>query len=320
MAELTKLVLGFAMEPHLVERIRREYPDLEVVVAATREELPEALHGAQALVGSKLTPELLAKAPDLGWFQTGGAGVDDVLFPALTEGSLILTTSSGVHADNIAEHILAMILGFARNFPHLLRSQVKREWDHFDGGVFEISGQTLAVIGLGHIGKALSWRADGLGMRVFGYRRRESDEIPQGVEKVYRGDQLHELLGLADHVAICLPHTPRTYQMFGADEFRAMKPSAYLYNIGRGPVIDQDALIDALKAGEIAGAGLDVTVPEPLPSDSPLWDMPNVVITAHTSGRTPRHWERGIEIVLANIGRYRRDEPLINLVDKLEGY
>lgn len=319
MANLTKLVIAFAMEPRFLERIRAAYPDLEVVICPERERLPEALPGAQALISWDLTPEMLASAPELRWFQYGGAGVDRILFPAMIESDIVITNNSGVHAPNIAEHLLAMMLAFARGLPETMRHQVAHEWQHPSRGFFEIGGQTLGVVGLGDIGQALAWRAHALGMRVLGVKRRPG-EPPQGVERVYPPEGLHALLREADHVAVCLPLTHRTRHLFGPSEYRAMRPSAYLYNIGRGPVIDHDALLTALRTGEIAGAGLDVTEPEPLPAGSPFWDLPNVLITNHTSGRSPRYWEHAIPILLENIGRFRRDKPMINVVDKVEGY
>jgi phosphoglycerate dehydrogenase-like enzyme len=143
---------------------------------------------------------------------------------------------------------------------------------------------------------------------------------PPGVERVTTLAELDQLLPEADHVALCLPLTPATRNLFDAARLARLRPSAYLYNVGRGELLDQPALIDALRAGRLAGAGLDVMTPEPLPPDSPLWELPNAVITSHVSGATPHYWERGIEILAENIARYRADEPLLNLVDVEEGY
>lgn len=318
MAELTRLVLGIDLDPAHVARIRDAYPDLDVVVCADPAELPTALVGAQALVSWQVPSEALAAAPALRWVHFAGTGVDSLLSPDLLARDLVVTNSSGVPAPNIAEHLLAMMLAFARGLPELMRYQVRHEWHH-PSRRFELGGQTLGIVGLGAIGEELAWRATALGMRVVALRRRPG-EPPRGVERVYPPEDLHALLAESDHVAICLPLTPRTRHLFGPAEFDAMRPDAYLYNIGRGAIVDQEALIAALQAGQIAGAGLDVTDPEPLPPDSPLWDMPNVLITCHTSGGTPRYWDRALEILLDNIGRYRRGEPLRNLVDQREGY
>ena len=321
MAELNKLVVGYRMPVNLVERIRSEYADLAVVVCTNHTELITALPGAQAMVGGRLFgPEVLANAPDLRWIHAAGTGIDAMLFPELVESEIVITNLSGVDAFNIPEHLLGMMLVFARDFLRLVRGQVGHRWMHGEVRVFELAGQTLGIVGLGDIGQGLAWRAKALGMRVVGLRRHNHREVPPGVDAVYTTDQLHELLKQADHVAICLPLTRRTRHLFGPAEFAVMKPTAYLYNVGRGLIVDQDALIVALQTGQIAGAGLDVVTPEPLPDDCPLWDFPNVFISGHNAVYSPFYAERGVEILLANIGRYRRDEPLINVVDQREGY
>lgn len=320
MATLTKVVLAINLDKDYVDRLRSTYPDVEIVVSTDRAQLPEVLSGAQLLIGGRLTADLLDRSPDLRWYHTPGAGVDGVLFPELVESDLLMTNNSGVHAPHMAEYLLGTMLSFVRGLPFLMRAQMRHEWgDRREFTIYELGRQTLAVIGLGDIGQALAWRAKAIGMQVIGSRRHVGDP-PRGVDRIYPPEALHELLAEADHVAITLPLTDETRGLFGAAEFAIMKPTAFIYNIGRGPIIDSDALIAALRGGEIAGAALDVTDPEPLPADSPLWDMPNVMITAHTSGGGPFYWERGIELLVSNIGRYINDEPMLNVVDKRAGY
>jgi len=319
-ATLTKVVLAINLDKDYVDRLRSTYPDVEIVVSTDRAQLPEVLSGAQLLIGGRLTADLLDRSPDLRWYHTPGAGVDGVLFPELVESDLLMTNNSGVHAPHMAEYLLGTMLSFVRGLPFLMRAQMRHEWgDRREFTIYELGRQTLAVIGLGDIGQALAWRAKAIGMQVIGSRRHVGDP-PRGVDRIYPPEALHELLAEADHVAITLPLTDETRGLFGAAEFAIMKPTAFIYNIGRGPIIDSDALIAALRGGEIAGAALDVTDPEPLPADSPLWDMPNVMITAHTSGGGPFYWERGIELLVSNIGRYINDEPMLNVVDKRAGY
>ena len=320
MATLTKVVLAINLDKDYVDRLRSTYPDVEIVVSTDRAQLPEVLSGAQLLIGGRLTADLLDRSPDLRWYHTPGAGVDGVLFPELVESDLLMTNNSGVHAPHMAEYLLGTMLSFVRGLPFLMRAQMRHEWgDRREFTIYELGRQTLAVIGLGDIGQALAWRAKAIGMQVIGSRRHVGDP-PRGVDRIYPPEALHELLAEADHVAITLPLTDETRGLFGAAEFAIMKPTAFIYNIGRGPIIDSDALIAALRGGEIAGAALDVTDPEPLSADSPLWDMPNVMITAHTSGGGPFYWERGIELLVSNIGRYINDEPMLNVVDKRAGY
>jgi D-2-hydroxyacid dehydrogenase (NADP+) len=321
LAELNKLVIDYRMRPHLVDRVRSTYPNIDVVVCPDRAELIAALPGAEVLVSGRFFDrDLLANAPDLRWIHTAGTGVDAMLFPEFVESDIVLTNLSGVDVYNIPEHLVGMMLVFARDFLRLVRGQVGHRWMHGELRVFELAGQTLGIVGLGSIGQGLARKANALGMRVVGIRRRPETDLPCGVDAVYAADQLHRLLAESDHVAICLPLTPSTRHLFGATEFAAMKATAYLYNIGRGEIVDQDALIAALRAGAIAGAGLDVVTPEPLPDESPLWDMPNVFITGHNAVYTPFYGERGIEVLLHNIECYLRDEPLTKVVDKRAGY
>jgi len=178
----------------------------------------------------------------------------------------------------------------------------------------------LLVVGLGDIGLALAARARAFGMITLGARRRLDQPHPAGFAEIAGVERLPELLPAADHVAICLPLTPRTRGLFDAAMLARLKPGAYLYNVGRGAIVDSAALASALLSGRVAGAGLDVTDPEPLPPDSPLWALDNVLITAHTAGATPRYWDRALEILLANVERFRQGEPLLNRVDPAEGY
>jgi D-2-hydroxyacid dehydrogenase (NADP+) len=319
--ELRTLLLRFPLEERLLERLRSRFPDVEVVAATSDDLFDRRLAEADAIVGWRVTAEEIAAAPRLKWVQTIGAGVEDVIVPELAARGIVLTNNSGVHAPNIAEHVLGLILAFARRLPHQIRGQVLHEWRDESGrrGLFELGGQMLLVVGLGDIGQALAKRANALGMRVIGVRRREL-ETPEGVERVVGLADLASVLAVADHVAICLPLTARTRGLFDAAVLDAMKPGAYLYNIGRGPIVDTEALIEGLRSGHVGGAGLDVTNPEPLPHDSPLWDMENVIVTSHTAGATPRYWDRAIVILESNIARFRAGDRLLNEVDLDAGY
>ncbi|CAL1240380.1 D-2-hydroxyacid dehydrogenase [Candidatus Methylocalor cossyra] len=321
---LRRLVIAFDLPSPWVARIEAEYPDLEVVLCADLERLPEVLPGAQALMAGwwpdpEQTRTVLRHGRQLAWIQTAGAGVDGMLTRELRQRNVVVTNMSGVHAHNIGEHVLAMMLAFARGLVQILPHRERREWWRPADGVFELRGQTLAVVGLGAIGQAVAQRAQALGMRVIGSRRNPTGPVP-GVVRVYGQDQLHAMLSDADHVAVCLPLTDATRGLFGAEAFAAMRPGAYFYNIGRGRTVDQDALVAALRSGRLGGAGLDVTDPEPLPPDSPLWELPNTLITCHSAGMTPHYWDRAIPLLLANIGRFRAGQPLLNVVDLQEGY
>lgn len=315
------LLIRFQLQDQHVQRLRDRFPDLDIVVAPNDDEFRQVLPRADAIVGWGVSSTEIAAAPNLRWIQTIGAGVENIIVPEMTERGIILTNNSGVHAPNISEHLMALILAFARRLPFLIRGQLVHEWRDTTGrqGAFELGGQTLLIVGLGDIGQALARRALAFGMNIVGVRRR-FDQTVDGVSEVHGFDALPRLLPESHHVAICLPLTPHTRGLFDRDALLRMRPGAFLYNIGRGPIVDTAALIEALQSGHLGGAGLDVTDPEPLPPDSPLWDMENVIVTSHTSGATPIYWDRAIVILESNIERFRDGAELLNVVDLAMGY
>lgn len=318
---LCKIVIAAPLPDEAVQHVQSTFPDVRIVRVEAEGllgELPEA----DAAVAWGLNAEELAVAPRLRWLQTIGAGVDGVLSPELLARDIVVTNNSGVHAHNMAEHVFALMLAFARRLPFLIRGQIAHDWRDEAGrqGTFELSAQTLLLVGLGDIALAAAQRASAFNMTVLGVRRRPEAPVPPHVSTVYGVDRLHDALPLADHVVVTLPLTPRTRRIIDAEAFAVMKTGAYFYNLGRGAVVDSDALVGALQRGAIAGAGLDVTDPEPLPLDSPLWDMENVIITAHTAGATPRYWQRALPILEENIARFVAGNPLVNVVDRSEGY
>ncbi len=317
---LKRLVVAVPLTAAHQDRLAARFPDLRMEMVA--EPSDEDLRDADALVSWQFDAAMLAAAPQLRWLQTGGAGVDNLPLRELAARGIVPTNMSGVHAINISEHVLAMMLAFARQLPRLLRAQTERQWrdDVTRDEVFELSGQTVLLIGLGDIGIAVGERAAAFGMRVLGVRRRAELPAPPGIDEMVPSERLEEALGWADHVVVSVPLTEGTRGAIGAAQLAAMKPGAYLYNVGRGPVVDTAALVEALASGRLGGAGLDVVDPEPLPPDSRLWGMENVVITAHTSGATPKYWDRAVEIIATNIERYQAGESLVNEVDLEAGY
>lgn len=314
-----RVVIGVELEAAQLQRIRDSFRNAEIVYVPDKDGLRDALSCADVLFGSlpreRLT-ELLPVAPRLRWIQTYSAGVNSVAFAALAERSILLTNASGAHGIQIAENILALMLGFAIRLPALVRAQAKREWiaREVDAEKFDLDGQTLLIAGLGGIGGALAKKAAALGLYVIGIRRRPASP-PEGVREMITAADLHAALGRADHVALCLPLTPETTDYLGEPQLRAMKPSGYVYNVGRGKSINRDALLLALREGWIAGAGLDVSDPEPLPQDDPLWERPNVVLTQHTSGGSPALDRRVTDIFIDNLRRFIDGSPLNNQVD-----
>ena len=304
-----------------LQRFKDALPEVAFVVSAEGK-LPAELERAQAAAISWQGPdidEVLCAAPQLKWLHQQGAGIDRIATPRLVASDVVLTNGSGNHAPNIAEHVMGLMLGFARGLPALFSAQHQRRWSSLCGhDVFELSGQTLAVVGFGSIGEAVAQRAAAFGMRVVGVRRSAvaDGQLPPGVAELVSSDRIDRAIEQADHVVIALPLTAETRGLFSTARFVAMKRGAYLYNVGRGAIVDHDALLVALRSGQLAGAGLDVTDPEPLPADSPLWLEPGVLITAHSSGLTPHSAERHAALLLENMQRYARGEPLRNVVDK----
>ena len=287
--------------------------------------LPRKIDRAQAAAISWTGPpidDILAAATGLQWLHQRGAGVDRISTPKLVASDLVLTNGSGNHAINISEHVLGLMLAFARQLPALVRAQADRQWQPPPtDSLFELSGQTLAVIGTGALGSAVAVRAAAFGMRVLGVRRSAvGAPLAPGFASMASLDAIDGTLREADHVVVTLPLTAETRGLFSTDRLEAMKPGAHLYNVGRGQVVDQDALLAALRSGHLKGAGLDVTEPEPLPAESPLWLEPGVIITAHSSGLTPRSYERYQALLLENMRRFEWGEALLNVVDKQLGY
>jgi phosphoglycerate dehydrogenase-like enzyme len=300
------------------ERIRAIAPHARLVITDKPEEI-EQMAGEVEIVAGHFSPECISLAPNLRWYQQWGAGVDWLLrHPEIAEREFLLTNASGVHAIPISEHILAFMLAFARSLPAAIRAQEQHDWIRTQP-IFELAGKTMLLVGIGAIGKRTAQIASALGVRVLGIRHNPSKNAP-GIERMVGQDELDSVLPEADFIVLTVPLTNETRGLIGASAFARMKTTAYLINIGRGGTIDEPALIQALQTSQIAGAGLDVFAAEPLPPDSPLWDMKNVIITPHYSGLTPHYQERAMELFLDNLQRYINQQPMRNVVDKKRGY
>jgi phosphoglycerate dehydrogenase-like enzyme len=262
---------------------------------------------------------VLPLAQRVKWIHALSAGVEGLLFPELIENPAPLTNGQGVYGPGLAEFAIAAMLFFTKNLRRLIRQQQAGRWEHFD--VAFLRGQVLGVVGYGGIGQETARLASGLGMRVVGTRRRtalaEDDSI---LERAFAPEHLHELLRLADYVLLATPLTPQTRGMLGEAEFNAMKSSAVIINVGRGPVIVEPALIAALDSQRIRGAALDVFDQEPLPAGHPFYDMENVLLSPHCADHTEGWIELAVKQFISNFERFRAGQPLENLVDKRAGY
>jgi len=318
------ILLGFADTPQsaaLREQVERVAPGYRVLVTHDDDVVRAHLDDIEIAAG-RMPREMMLSAPRLRWMQQWGAGADWLLrAPQAAEAAFVLTNASGVHAQPIGEHIMALLLALSRGLHRAMRAQAEGRWQRpeMTEGITELADQTMLLIGVGAIGQRTAQFAAAFGMRVVGVRRDPSAPA-EGVAEMHGPADLPDLLPEADAVVLTVPLTHETRHMIGEAQLCAMKRTAFLINIGRGGTIDEAALVRALQEGWIAGAGLDVFEREPLPEDSPLWKMENVIITAHYSGRTPRYEERASAIFLDNLARYLAGEPLRNVVDKARGY
>ncbi|HLK88559.1 MAG TPA: D-2-hydroxyacid dehydrogenase [Polyangia bacterium] len=316
---------GSADEAHFRKALAR-FEGRVAVTYAHGDDFARALPDAEVVVTGRLKDDALASAGRLRWLSSVAAGLDGVATPAVLARGVAVTNASGVHGPNIAEHLMAMILMFTRGFPALFRAQLARRWEHerkSRAGAFgELTGKTLLVLGLGRIGEALAARARPFGVRVVGVKHDPARRYDAGVgvDQVLPLGALDEALGGADHVCVTVPLTEATRHLIDAGRLARMRPGAFLYNVSRGAVVDQAALVEALRAGKLAGAGLDVFEEEPLPADSPLWELPNVILTPHVAGVTPLYYQRAAALFADNLERFLAARPLANQFDSARGY
>jgi phosphoglycerate dehydrogenase-like enzyme len=294
--------------------------------AADGTDFARALAGADVVVTAALSDDELARAPRLRWLSSVAAGLDEIITPALLARGIAITNASGVHGPNIAEHVLAMMLMFTRGMPKLFRAQLARRWDRDlksrSDGPGELTGKTLLIIGLGRIGEAIALRARPFGLRILALKRDPSSRHDDGVavDELLGMDALDDALPRADHVCVTVPLTGGTRHLMDAPRIARLRAGAYVYNVSRGAVIDEAALVAALRSGRLAGAGLDVFEEEPLPTTSPLWDLPNVILTPHVSGVTPLYYQRTAVLFAENLERFLSGRPLANRFDPARGY
>ena len=287
--------------------------------------LREAFDGAEVYCGFGIPREVFEMSDELRWVHSGAAGVGGSLFPEMRDSDVIFTNSAGTHGVPVAEHAVAMMFYFARALDQVeANRRAGRLWDRdriacSPSPVGELIDSVVCVVGYGGIGREVGRRAKGLGMRVWAVKRTVG-EVPEEVDRLFGSGALVEALAGSDYVVLTLPHTPETDQLIGVDELSAMKGGAVLINVSRGRIIDEAALIAALRSRALRGVGLDVFWEEPLPSSSPLWELDNVCITPHIGGVSPRFWERETELIIENARRYLAGAPMLNVVNKQAGY
>ena len=298
-----------------------EVEGLARVHYATEAELADALPGAEVLFlwdfWSSAVAGAWPRADRLRWVHIASAGVDRLLFPELVNSELVVTNSRGVFDEPMAEYVLGLVTCFAKDLHTTLRLQARRRWRHRE--TERVAGKHALVVGTGPIGRAIARRLSSAGMRISGIGRTGRDADPD-LGRVLPMDDLPEALAEADYVVLAAPLTDTTRGMLNATTFAAMKPTARLINVGRGPLVVQPDLVEALRDGRIAGAALDVFVDEPLPESSPLWELPNAIVSPHMSGDVVGWRDELAALFTDNLRRYREGRPLRNVVDKRLGY
>ncbi|MGD8544080.1 MAG: D-2-hydroxyacid dehydrogenase [Candidatus Bathyarchaeota archaeon] len=317
-----KILVSFDLPEVNIREIRSVSPEVQVRKESKDSALIDAVGEAEILFTGEANREMITAAPKLRWIHSWGAGVDRLLsIPEMARGSIILTNSSGIHSIQISEHVIGLMLIFTRKLKEFILFQNDGVWHVPDETYIfdELKGKTVGIIGLGSIGSEIAKKAKCFGMTVLAIRRTITAK-PTFVDELLPSYDLKRLLKESDFVVISAPLTSKTRGMIGAQEFANMKRTAYIINIARGEIIQQNELIAALKQKKIAGAGLDVFETEPLQPNSDLWHMKNVIITPHVAGETVHYYERTTKIFCENLRRYINKTPLINVVDKKAGY
>ena len=312
-----KIVLFNDLSPEEFQGIQSQVTGVQLINAQTEAQALQEIEQAAAFYGN-LTPAMFARAEKLAWVQAPVAGLEHFIFPALAESDVVLTNMAGIYSDVISDHALTYLLMFARGFHVYRHHQMDHVWQK-GAPVRHLAASVLGVVGLGGIGAEVARKGKALGMKVWGMEARDVG-IPEGVDVLLKPDDLDQVLEKSDFLVLCVPHTPDTVGLIGRRELALMPNSAYLINIGRGVLVSLDALVEALETGGIAGAGLDVFETEPLPSDHPLWQMRNVIITPHAAAASSYIRERHIEVLTENLKRFLQGHPLHNVVGKASWY
>lgn len=340
MSEKVEVLVTLPINDELVEEIKQTGEQVSVTVSPAREgkDVPGELWEKAEVLYTMFAVPKPVQAPNLRWVQSYLSGVEKLLEEPVfsEENEVVLTTLSGGNASQVAEYALTMMLALGHNLPQLFRLQIQQKWMQDKGRNYipaELRGSTVGVVGYGSIGRQVAHLVHAFGANVLATKRDlksledegyQAEDLgdPDGLlfTRLYPPQALRSMLGECDYVAVCVPLTRRTIGMIGTEQFKAMKPEAFLVDVSRGGVVDTDALVKALNDGELAGAALDVFSVEPLPEDHPLWQMPNVIITPHIAGFSPEYNQRANEVFVENLKRYLEGETLLNLVDPEQGY
>jgi phosphoglycerate dehydrogenase-like enzyme len=321
MSSLDEVVV-FHHKPHglsptdYVDALAERLPDVDVTLATTTAEKRAAVADAPVVTGNSLDPDVLAAAENLQLFACTYAGVDHLPMEALRERAVTVTNASGVHGPNVAEHVIGWLLTMVRRLDEGLRRQQRREWRHLQAAG-ELQGSTVTVVGLGSLGEAVVERLAGFGVETVGVRHTPATGGP--TDEVVGYDDIASVLPRTDHLVLTCPLTDETRGLVDADAIGLLPPEATLVNVARGPVVETEALVTALRKGHLRAAALDVTDPEPLPEAHPLWTLENALITPHCAGYTPHYFQRCADILAENVRRVRETGTFDGLRNAVEG-
>jgi len=319
----TVLVLANPTDSQLA-MLRELPPEISLAVGNSLEAFERAAPEADVILnwgGSRqLMRDVFRMSPNVRWVHSKAAGLDTMLFPELVDSPVPLTNGRGVFSQSLGEFVLAAVLYFAKDLRRMVRNQMAGRWEPFD--VVEVTGQTAGIVGYGDIGRAAATRLRAMGLRILAVRRQGPSlyNVDPLVDRIYGAGGLAEMIARCDYVVAAAPLTPDTKGLIGEAEFAAMKPNAVVINVGRGPVIDEPAMVRALTEGRIKGAGLDVFEQEPLPEGHPFYRLENVLLSPHCADHTADWQEQAMRFFLQQFERFRTGEPLVNVVNKRLGY
>ena len=317
-----KVVLDSEADREFVAELRNSFPSVNFCQAPTQADQVREIPDAEVLFGA-ITPAVFEAAGQLRWCHFVGAGFDPLVRgnPAFVASDVVLTNAPGTHAMAMADHVMGIILMFAHRMVDMLDDQRAHRWDvdKYRAQIRELEGTTMGLLAVGSIGRAVAVRAQAFGIRVYGVDLKPM-KPPEGVTEVWTLDGLERLLEISDWFVVTAPLTDGTEGLLNRDRIGQLKQGSHLIVISRGGIVDETAVVEGLRSGSIAGAGFDAVETEPLPDESPLWDMSNVLISPHVSGDSPQTWERRYRIFKDNLARYLKGDPLLHICDKRAGF
>jgi D-2-hydroxyacid dehydrogenase (NADP+) len=308
-----------------VERLRERFPNVRFTHALTDEEALAAIDTVDVALASRLSPAMMERAQGLRWVHSTAAAVANLLpLRDCAARGIHITNSRGIQAVPIAEHVIGGLLLLSRRFNLMLQAQRERRWIQGEltdqAWPWSVAGQKMTIVGFGTIGQEVARRAHAFGMRVTGVRRRIDQAVPPFVDRIVGTSDLNEALRGCDVLVVSAPFVPETDRLIRAEQIALLNPGAIIINVARAKIVDEPAMLEALKNGQLGGAVLDVFEREPLDPSSPLWSLPNVVISPHSAGVRPDHWAEVIDLFSENLRRFQRGESLLNMVNSEAGY